>query len=197
LRPSSTAPSPRACSSWSRARRAASRAGTTDTYLELAKLRARDETDAAGRGSAVAGLRLGLSVLLRLFAPFLPFVTEEVWSWAFAGERGEPSIHRAPWPGEADFAPVAAPADAGSFALAGACFAVVNKAKADAAVGAGREIESLTLAANAPTLARVGPVLGDVLAAVRCREHRLEERALADGAFEVAAARFAERAPEP
>jgi valyl-tRNA synthetase len=39
---------------------------------------------------------LGLEVLLRLFAPVLPYITEEVWSWAFAGETGQPTIHRAP-----------------------------------------------------------------------------------------------------
>src|SRR5262249_47315271 len=52
----------------------------TDTYLELVKVRARDQ----GGGSALTTLRLGLSVLLRLFAPTLPYIAEEVWSWAFA-----------------------------------------------------------------------------------------------------------------
>jgi valyl-tRNA synthetase len=166
----------------------------TDTYLELAKQRARGD-DPAERGSAVAALRLGLSVLLRLFAPFLPYITEEVWSWAFAKETGQPSIHRAPWPGAADLAGIAPPADAGSLQLAIDALAAIHRAKADAAVSAGREIARLALAAEAATLARLAPVLGDVLAAARCAEHRLEPRAgLEAGAFAVADVAFAERA---
>src|SRR5207253_4930284 len=63
----------------------------TDTFLELVKVRARDGAPAA-RGSAVAALRLGLGVLLRLFAPVLPYITAEPWSWAFAGATGYASI---------------------------------------------------------------------------------------------------------
>jgi valyl-tRNA synthetase len=166
----------------------------TDTFLELAKARARGE-DAAQRGSALAALRLGLSVLLRLLAPFQPYVTEEVWSWAFAEESGQQSIHRAPWPGEADFAGIEAPAVAGSLQVAIDALAAIHKAKADAAVSAGREVARLVLAGEPAILARLEPVLADVLAAARCAAHRLEPRAdLEPGAFAVAEIEFAERA---
>jgi valyl-tRNA synthetase len=143
----------------------------------------------------VATLRLGLSVLLRLFAPVLPYITEEVWSWIFAEETGHDSIHRAPWPGEADFLQVPAPEHAGSFEIAAACWRAINKAKADASVSMGREVERLEVAANATTLERLRPGLPDVLLAARCRAHELVEKpSLEDGVFEISGAVFAERA---
>ena len=66
-----------------------------DDYIELVKRRRAGE-DAAAASAATAG-SAALAVLLRLFAPFLPFVTEEVWSWSQSG-----SVHRAPWPTGAD-----------------------------------------------------------------------------------------------
>jgi valyl-tRNA synthetase len=165
----------------------------TDTTLELVKARARGE-DVAGRASALATLRLGLDVLLRLFAPFLPYVTEEIWSWAFAAEKGQPSIHRAPWPGPPDFEQVPAPADAGSLDVAIACLAAINKAKADAEVSMGREVEALTLAAAPATQERLARVAGDVWAAARVlHATQLADAKLEAGVFQVREARFAPR----
>ena len=166
----------------------------TDTYLELVKARARDEEDAAARGSAVATLRLVLNVLLRLFAPFLPYITEEVWSWVFAGETGHESIHRAPWPSVEELAGVDPPAGEQSFATAVAALAAINKAKADAEVSMGRAVESLTLRGSPATLARLSPVLADVLAAGRCLAHQLAPQDdLEDGELRVESPHFAEK----
>src|SRR4029453_7335715 len=113
----------------------------TDTFLELVKARARE----ASGGSAIAALRLALSVLLRLFAPMLPYITEEVWSWVFAEETGTPSIHRAPWPGADDVAGIHPPADGGLLQLAVAQRAAINKAKSEGGVSVGRAVTRVTL----------------------------------------------------
>jgi valyl-tRNA synthetase len=102
-----------------------------DDYLELVKARAygADAEGAAAAASARGALRAALSVLLRLFAPFLPFVTEEVWSWWQDG-----SVHRAAWPsGDAGLAG-AEGGDPAVLATAATILGQIRKVKSEAKV---------------------------------------------------------------
>jgi valyl-tRNA synthetase len=68
-----------------------------DNYLEMAKQRLYEGTDQE-RAGALFALYHALLAVLKLFAPFLPYVTERIYRGLFAGSDGAPSIHRARWP---------------------------------------------------------------------------------------------------
>ncbi len=102
-----------------------------DNYVELVKGRAYDEK-AAGRISAVSTLEWTLKTFLRLFAPFLPYVTEEVWSWYYQDSSLQKSIHTYHWPNILEVQAVSAPQDKQSYAVASEIIAKIRFAKSQA-----------------------------------------------------------------
>jgi valyl-tRNA synthetase len=114
--------------------------GFTDDYLELVKSRAYGTHGPEAAGSAIASLRRTLSVLLRLFAPFLPYVTEEVWSWWQEG-----SIHQAAWPIPTELDDVSAGADPVVYEGAAWALGEVRKAKALAKRSLRTEVERVVV----------------------------------------------------
>jgi valyl-tRNA synthetase len=137
-----------------------------DDYLELVKDRAYGGQGEASAASARAALRIALDVLLRLLAPILPYVTEEVWSWWREG-----SVHRQPWPTPADVvgaeAPDGTPGDPDILTAVGAALAAVRKVKSEAKMGMRAEVASMTLAVPAELGERVLRAEGDLRAAGR------------------------------
>ena len=67
--------------------------------------------------------------MLRLFAPFLPFVTEEVWSWWQPG-----SVHRANWPDAAEIERDAGDAES-AYEHASAITAVIRQQRSEKKLG--------------------------------------------------------------
>ncbi|HYJ61567.1 MAG TPA: valine--tRNA ligase [Actinomycetota bacterium] len=135
--------------------------GFTDDYLELVKQRAYGAAGAAGAGSAVGALRRALDVVLRLLAPFQPYVTEEVWSWWREG-----SVHRQAWPtrdelGEGEGA------ETGVYMMAAEVLTAVRKEKALAKVSLKVPAASVTVSDASARLAWLAQAEADVREAGR------------------------------
>jgi valyl-tRNA synthetase len=137
----------------------------TDNYIELVKDRAKRGD--ASSASAVGALQLGLSVLLRLFAPVLPFITEEIWSWRLRAETGIESIHRAAWPSAEDFADVESPKSERLLDVVIAAMTAVRKLKTEAKVSMMAALEGLELVVHPDAAPALESVIGDVAAASR------------------------------
>ena len=136
-----------------------------DDYLELVKQRAADDDDPVGRDSARSALRQALSVLLRLFAPFLPFVTEDVWSWWREG-----SVHQHGWPTPDELAPGG---QTDVLSDVGVVLSGIRKAKSEAKVGMRTPVSVAEVAGPAAALERVGSAQRDLCAAGRLADLRL------------------------
>ncbi|WP_083966606.1 valine--tRNA ligase [Demequina globuliformis] len=145
-----------------------------DDYVELVKARAYDgaapgaDIDplapcSPGAASARATLVIALETFLRLFAPFLPFATEEVWSWFRPG-----TVHRASWPtSEPLRAVVGDGADASLVATAGEALATIRKLKSEAKVSQRTELTSVDLLVPESKVAAVHAAKADLMAAGR------------------------------
>ena len=114
-----------------------------DDYVELVKTRAYSE--GAGSDSARAALQRALSTLQRLFAPHIPFATEEVWSWWQTG-----SIHRASWPTRADLLGATSTIESTEDLLDAVCnvLAVIRRTKTEAKVSQRAEVEHVLVSAT-------------------------------------------------
>jgi valyl-tRNA synthetase len=109
-----------------------------DDYLELVKNRAYSQASGAGSGQAALGT--ALEALLKLFAPFLPYVTEEVWSWWQTG-----SIHRSTWPDPAPLRAAGGGADPLPLRVAADVLTEVRRAKSEAKRSMRAEVQQVVV----------------------------------------------------
>ncbi|MEX3609805.1 valine--tRNA ligase [Rothia sp. LK2588] len=140
----------------------------TDDFVELIKDRAYGSRGEEEQASVLAALATTLDALLRLFAPFLPFATEEVWSWWRAG-----SVHRAEWPTSEGYRGIAEQADVAVLPTVGLALGGLRKSKSEAKVKQRTEVAFATITASAEEIARIEAGLADLKAAGNVRELNL------------------------
>ncbi len=133
-----------------------------DDYLELVKERAYGGRGEQGAASAQAALTTALSVQLRLFAPIMPFVTEEAWSWWREG-----SVHRTSWPTVDELRPFADGGLPEVLSTASAVLTQVRRAKTEAKVSMRADVATVSVAGPAEAIAHVEQAAGDLAAAGR------------------------------
>ena len=168
-----------------------------DDYIELVKNRAYGTADEHGVvpseaavKSARTALGLGLDAFARLLAPYLPYATEEVWSWM---HEGEGSVHRAAWPTAEPYAQAATGVSPEVLAWAGKAVEQLRKIKSEAKVSMKTPILSVALSAAKDGVDAIRSAMGDIAQAGRVVgkfdlvEKHAEEAAAADAESETAA----------
>ena len=144
----------------------------TDDYLELVKERAYGQGgfNEAEQASALVALRTSLLTLLRLFAPFLPFTTDEVWSW---WQSGTGSIHRNSWPKANELETGLDSANLDLLPLASTALFGTRKAKSDAKASMKADVLEATMTAPQETISRLELIAADLKAAGRIQNLKL------------------------
>ncbi len=116
-----------------------------DDYVELVKTRAYSEDSPEGSLSARIALRRALSTLQRLFAPLLPFATEEVWNWWQTG-----SVHQAQWPTSAELtASISTSPDEALLNFVCTTLAIIRRSKTEAKVSQRQGVDMASITASA------------------------------------------------
>jgi len=138
--------------------------GFCDDYLELVKQRAYGSGGDAGEASARRALELALAALLRLFAPHLPFVTEEVWSWWHDG-----SVHLAGWPNAEALRAEAGDAGDLAYTMAADVLGEIRKAKTAEQRSLRTDVERVLVRDTPERLGVLAQVIDDVREAGRVR----------------------------
>ena len=139
----------------------------TDDYVELVKERTYGNQGEAAANSARAALGITTHTLLKLFAPFIPFVTEEVWSWWQEG-----SIHLQSWPKSSE---IITNKSAGIDPLNNVTWILseVRKVKTENKQSMKAEVKTLEIWAKAEVIEQVKDAQKDLIAAGNIKDLKL------------------------
>ncbi len=142
----------------------------TDDYIELVKNRAYGSRGDVAAASSHAALARALDTLLRLFAPFIPFAAEEVWSWWREG-----SVHNASWPNSEPLEADSAGVSPGVLTVAGQALSDFRRIKTEAGSSLRAELSNAAMTDQAETVSLARLAIEDVAEAAAAGTISLSE----------------------
>ncbi|MBD3243406.1 MAG: valine--tRNA ligase [Chitinivibrionales bacterium] len=147
-----------------------------DNYLEIVKPRLWEESDTAPDHKALtqALLRELLLGALKLYAPILPFVTDELFTRLYGDTTGESSIHRSAWPVAPSVAVTAEQREGADMLLQ--LIAAVRKWKSERNVHPNHPIASLALGCSTGLAGAAQSLAPDLRTAARAAHVAVRER---------------------
>lgn len=144
-----------------------------DNYLEMAKERLYDETNQMRDGARYTLYHVLLTVI-KLFAPLLPYITEQIYLSLFATGEGEDSLHNSRWP-TASAALLSDTAEAAGEALIEVATSI-RRYKSESNISLGTELKRLQLAATESATASIlQEARDDIMSVTRARQIEVTE----------------------
>lgn len=144
-----------------------------DNYMELAKGRLygdalknkSEEERKILHTSARLALFAALETILKLVAPFVPFIAEEIWSWYFRNFSDKKSIHLTDWPRFSSFEGVCDDMSARTAEVLIEALTLIRKAKSELKVSVKKIANRLTIGFSRPE--KVDGTIGQMLQLVQ------------------------------
>lgn len=147
-----------------------------DNYLELAKPRTYDEELTEERLSAAATLRIVHRALVRMLAPYIPYIAEEVWHWTYSNDGDmEDSVHRSPWPSVHELRTIPLPSHEGTWEQSLVVIEAIRKAKADANLSIKAPVKRVKVSGDAKVCAALAHAVSDITRMLEIGEFDLDD----------------------
>jgi len=131
-----------------------------DNYLEFIKHRTYNATDEKSKLAAQKTLYYALLTQLKLFAPIMPFITEEIYQMYFKDFEKEQSIHTSSWP---DYTPSIIDEEAEEAGdLAIKIMSEIRKYKSSKQLSLKAEIQKISIICTKEQKERINTILDDL-----------------------------------
>ncbi len=146
-----------------------------DNYLEIVKPRTYKSELTEDKISACASLRFIHRILVRMFAPFLPYITEEIWHWEYSNDNDmHTSVHKSSWPSLSEFDEIPECKFENFYQQLVNIITPIRKAKTEANISMAAPVKKVVVNCPDKDYQMIQTIVPDVCAMLRVEEYEIK-----------------------